>query len=387
MQQDRYFDLLVEHLSLKKSERGLVLVTHMLPDRVAFIASLQRLFAAVTAIAIPYSVDLSVLERCPCPVLTPTMGELDSETWTRNTFEALARRPTVVLEIGGYFSGLAHSAADHPLLVGCVEDTEAGHRRYASRSPAVPVISVARSPLKSAEDILIGASIAHSVEHVVRLRSCVLAGMKFVILGFGKVGESVALQLRMRGALVLVVEPSASRALRAIAHGFALLDHSSALSLADGVVACTGRPSLRVTDLDLLQDGCLLFSGSSRQVEYEEVLPMVAGREGRFSRVPIDVRTSFIVDEGYPTNFADGAEVGPILRAPQGELIVGAASVHNYPPGMNELSDRVREAIANTWRQAFPDARRQTTEFWDPHLPSALDDHADFGQPHADLLP
>lgn len=63
------------------------------------------------------------------------------------------------MEIGGYFAPVLQDlrtefAQD---FLGVVEDTEIGHRRYQEAQPLpCPVVSVARSTLKAAEDSLVG---------------------------------------------------------------------------------------------------------------------------------------------------------------------------------------------------------------------------------------
>jgi adenosylhomocysteinase len=115
--------------------------------------------------------DIDVLDRN-----TLTHGQQLSALISRHS---IGQRSLVAIDIGGYFaSAVEHLAANAP-LAGVVEDTENGHQRYERRLPTpfpCPVFSVARSPLKNAEDYLIGHSVVFSTEGLMRSRGDVLQG-------------------------------------------------------------------------------------------------------------------------------------------------------------------------------------------------------------------
>lgn len=88
-----------------------------------------------------------------------------------------------------------------------VEDTENGHRRYAELDKLpCPVISVSRSPLKEPEDFLVGQSVAFSTEALMRSRGDILHGRTALVIGFGKLGSSIARLLHVKGVQVTVYD-------------------------------------------------------------------------------------------------------------------------------------------------------------------------------------
>jgi len=65
-----------------------------------------------------------------------------------------------------------------------------------------------------------------------------------------------------------------------------------------------------------------------------------------------------VLQGGEPINFAHGAVVGPALRLVQGEVLVAAAHIATgriRAPGLQELPDEERLAIADIWMQSYYD--------------------------------
>ena len=74
-------------------------------------------------------------------------------------------------------------------LIGVVEDTENGHKRYEQIAfPPCPVLSVARSPLKEPEDFLVGHAIVFSAEALIRQSGVVMVNKRALVIGYGKIG-------------------------------------------------------------------------------------------------------------------------------------------------------------------------------------------------------
>jgi adenosylhomocysteinase len=129
----------------------------------------------------------------------------------------------IVLDIGGYFAAIASAmkARFGSRMIGIVEDTENGYQKYMAAFPRVPdfpLVSSARSPLKKPEDSLIGLSIVFSTEAKLCTRNMILLNKTALVLGYGKIGCSIAESLRRRDVDVYVSEnhrcPTASRSSR-----------------------------------------------------------------------------------------------------------------------------------------------------------------------------
>jgi adenosylhomocysteinase len=134
-----------------------------------------------------------------------------------------AGRRLVLLDVGGYFaSALAHVCARFSgELVGVVEDTENGHRRYAALEKIpCPVFGVARSPLKDPEDFLVGQSITFSAEALIRSWGDILNGRNAAVIGYGKLGRSIATMLHAKHVVVTVFDCDPVKRAQALSQGF-----------------------------------------------------------------------------------------------------------------------------------------------------------------------
>jgi adenosylhomocysteinase len=216
-----------------------VVVTHLLPDRPFFLNALAQVADVACILPKPKSIDRHVLLRI--------RDRYDVEVPDRDAFtdneqvsaflsrHGIGRRSLVAIDIGGYFAPAIGHLAAKASLAGIVEDTENGHQRYerALKAPfPCPVFSVARSPLKNAEDYLIGHSVVFSTEGLMRSRGDVLQGRSACVIGYGKIGRSIAQLLRAHGVQIAVHDIDPVPLTEAHAHGFAVHSElSSALGL------------------------------------------------------------------------------------------------------------------------------------------------------------
>ena len=173
-----------------KAPQGLkiVAVTHLLQDRPFYLNALNAQCAQLKVYAKPKSVDGETfdslieagfdLEKGQRPItamqIQKVLGEIAED------------EKVLLMDIGGYFaSTLAeiHAALGNQ-LVGVIEDTENGIQAYEEfGEPPVPVVSVARSPLKNTEDFLVGQAVLHSGEHLIRQMGHVLQGKEACVIG------------------------------------------------------------------------------------------------------------------------------------------------------------------------------------------------------------
>lgn len=111
--------------------------------------------------------------------------------------------PLLIVDIGGYFAKAVPkicAMVQSGKIIGIVEDTENGHQRYfaALRDHDVAVWSVARSTLKQTEDYNVGKSLVRAADSIMRkdlmqrLEDYACIG----VIGFGKIGSSIAQHLR-----------------------------------------------------------------------------------------------------------------------------------------------------------------------------------------------
>jgi adenosylhomocysteinase len=346
-----------------------LVLTHLLRDRPAFLSALGKIANISRVIAIPYSVEPEA-EREVAQSYRVSRFTLEEMKHGEvlfdvcmNDIEASAT-PLGILEIGGYFAQVGNSlrTAHGRRFLGSVEDTEAGHRRYLEESPLnFPVVSVARSSLKRVEDTLIGPSVLFSVERFVRKMGHVLSGVEVGVLGYGKIGASVARAAAARGCRVLVYDVNPQKRLLALADGFRIPDRERLLKNAEIIIGATGVESLSRQDFHSLRDNVILASASSRKIEFDlDGLNQFEHRESGAVKGVKEYRISpthkiCLLYDGEPVNFVDGAVVGPLLALVQAEMILALRTLTNSQDslGLLTVSDEEREALSHQWIAHF----------------------------------
>lgn len=344
------------------------LITHLLPERPSFI----RAVGSMT--------DLRAVLPKPKSIHPPAVQEVEDrqgyvcDELTRDLFSDPAQaleylemraggQEVMLLDVGGYFAPtLAEVCARFSgRVVGVVEDTENGHQRYAEIPELpCPVVSVARSPLKSPEDYLVGQSVAFSAEALLRTRGDILQGRPALVIGFGKLGSSIARLLHAKGVQVTVYDVDPVRRCQALSQGFVVArNRQDALARAGLVLCATGALALRGEDFPYLRNGAYVATVTSSEDELELAgLPDVYSR-ATVSEAVIRYQTTghffYLLNGGNAVNFLHGASVGPFIYLVQAEILAGIQMLAREPlePRMHEVSATERNAIANTWLNCF----------------------------------
>jgi adenosylhomocysteinase len=348
-----------------------VAITHLLPGQVDFLDALDTVSRLVAVLPKPKSADprtrAAVRKRF-------TLDELDRSRFADPEHllsyveSRLAGRRAVLVDIGGYFAPALEQvcARFSGQIVGVVEDTENGQRRFQDlpRLPC-PVYSVARSPLKEPEDRLVGEAIVFSVETLLRRLGEVLPGRRGCVLGFGKIGSGIAAALRARHVSVSVLDTDPVRQAQALARGYATAALYTALGSSDLVFSATGSRALDLTHLALLRPGAFLAAATSRDDEFafdvadlsartmagfarQEVLPGIA----RYTR---DGHSWHLLGNGNAVNFLHSSAIGPAIHLIKAEIIAAVALLGSaeHAPGLHEVPADLRARIAEQWVRAF----------------------------------
>lgn len=152
-----------------------VLVTHLLPERPAFVRAVASMTTLKAVLPKPKSITAAaqreVEHTVPVDALTRELFT-DPDTALDYLESRAAGEALALLDVGGYFAPTLEEVHSRftGRLAGVIEDTENGHRRYEDLDKLpCPVISVARSPLKDPEDFLVGQSVVFSTEAVMRV--------------------------------------------------------------------------------------------------------------------------------------------------------------------------------------------------------------------------
>jgi adenosylhomocysteinase len=281
-------------------------------------------------------------------------------------------RPVALLDIGGYFADIGDFVRAYYTggLLGIVEDTENGVQKYERGGTSYPLLSVARSPLKHPEDFLVGQPIVYSVEALLREQGHILHGRTVCVIGYGKLGRSVAHLLHARHLRTLVYDRDPIRQVEAMSHGFPVgSDLRKALRDAGLVICATGNLALRRPDFALLEDGAYVATVTSSDDELEigdlhrdYDVEQVADHMVRYSR---HGHHFHLMNGGQAVNFVHGAAVEAYIYLVQAEMLAGLSSISKgeAPVGISESSNDVRRHIADIWLHHFgPDARGKASD-------------------------
>jgi len=345
----------------------------MVPNTVLFGPALDQLMTLSGLLAKPKSVsrpEYSLLEKSyPMPALSRDWAaDADSVVDTLHEL-GLAGKKLILIDIGGYFSSSIDTISEKfdGDLLGVMEGTENGVMKYEQAlGYKTPIITVARSPLKLPEDHLVASSIVFSIEAVLRDQAEILQTRTAAVIGYGRVGSSVAEILRNRGINTVVHDTDPIKLAEAAARGFqahtSLFDTLSEVSL---VVCATGNSALDLRGFGMLASGCVVASVTSADDELDlEALKPGYEREEvgenlvRYQENRPGGRHFLLVADGNAANFIHGAVIGPAIQLIEGEKLMALKQLidGNVGPatnGLAELSDEARREVAEIWIEHF----------------------------------
>ena len=349
-----------------------IILQHILPTTVEFIERVNSVYPVDLVISITYSTDAATVDLLKAKgydvLVPPDITYMLNELW-RDVTRTLSKtgHPTVLQEVGGYFGNWTDELAKFPNFKGCVEDTKNGLWRYqaaAKQKPlAVPVLSMADTPLKRVEDSLIGDACVYSLEKVMRSQlASILDGLRCGVIGWGNIGKSAAAAFRGRNAIVSIYDINPIVNMLGYGRGYYPLPLTQLLNESDIIMGCAGRRSIRVADLPDIKDGAILCSASSKNIEFDlagfATLCDVTDLTPSGAHCPIErytVRSTgksfFILDKGTPIDFLDMPLQGAILDCTCSELFVCMRdlAISARSPGIIELTDDLQTVVAKKW--------------------------------------
>lgn len=362
---DSYFTRIAYAFALPEKPSAF-LITHLLPERPSFVRAVGISTRLRAVLPKPKSVDPAarreIEKTAQCDPLSRELFE-DPDSAVGYIEARASGEDVVLLDVGGYFAPALDALCERfsGRILGVVEDTENGHKRYtnAGKLPC-PVISVARSPLKDPEDFLVGQSVVFSTEALVRARGDILHGRPALVIGFGKLGSSIARLLQAKGVQVTVHDVDPVRRTQALSQGFTVArDRDAALNGAGLVLCATGAVSLRGEDFSALRNGAYVATVTSSEDELDLTgLPAVYQRTPSGEHVTRYQTTGhyfYLLNGGNAVNFLHGASVGPFIHLVQAEILAGVRNLMqgDLRPGMHEVDATDRAAIAGTWLNYF----------------------------------
>ncbi|MCT3308024.1 S-adenosyl-L-homocysteine hydrolase [Lactiplantibacillus pentosus] len=316
----------------------------------------------------PKSIDRKVLKHLSktCTILDVSRKELAGVDTPNLIKEIVGQDTFAIIDIGGYFVPRLSDIQKQfkGQLVKIIEDTENGYQKYedklSNNSISVPILSVARSSLKIEEDFLVGHEIVVKSEIFLADYGTTLLGKKVLVIGYGKVGSSIAGNLRKRGAIVIVADKMAIRLANALAHGYQITnDIYTELIDVDIVYIANGEKSIDTLQLKKLDLKHTLYSFSVtsaddtfKNSQMINKLPHYGHNGGYKILKTKSNRTVILANSGNAINFTYSiSTLASYVQLTQAEMAVilqkDISGEENQ--GIVELNENDREKIAKEW--------------------------------------
>lgn len=253
-----------------------------------------------------------------------------------------------IIEDGGY-----HSATIDNLevifpelegsIIGSVEQTTSGTRILSSRTNySYPSVSIARSEIKMClESVFIGQKIVEELSAFISYTDHFLNFSDVCMIGYGIFGRAVARKLNGYRCNVAVCEKDGVIREAAEREGYPVWAEITPALFRDNqiFIAMTGNRSFGIRELEQYlnseADNILLSSGSSKDVEYKEILSLI--------REPGDSGFAFSLEESGP--YYERYAVSDGKKQKHFWLIANGMPVNFCRQGSISLTDKMIDLI------------------------------------------
>ncbi len=199
----------------------------------------------------------------------------DHKTYYRHILQALGHGPTVTMDDGADLVSVTHSKRKDllPGILAGTEETTTGVIRLKSMARdgvlRYPIIAVNDAQTKHLFDNRYGTG-QSTVDGILRATNVLLAGLKFVVAGYGMCGKGVAMRARGAGAHVIVTEVNPVRAIEAVMDGYEVKPMAQAAAVGDIFLTVTGNKSvIRREHFLRMKDGALVANAGHFNVEID----------------------------------------------------------------------------------------------------------------------
>jgi adenosylhomocysteinase len=240
----------------------------------------------------------------------------DNKTYYSHILSALDHRPQITMDDGADLvtTILKERKELIPGLMGGTEETTTGVIRLRSMARdgvlKFPVISVNDADTKHMFDNRYGTG-QSTIDGILRATNLLLAGMNFVVAGYGWCGRGLAMRARGLGANVIVTEVDAVKAIEAVMDGYRVMPMAEAAKIGQIFVTVTGNKDvLRREHFEVMKNGTVLANSGHFNVEID--IPALAAMSVSQRRIRdyveeyrmSDGKKLYILGEGRLINLA-----------------------------------------------------------------------------------
>jgi adenosylhomocysteinase len=173
----------------------------------------------------------------------------NNATYYHHIEQALSIGPNLTMDDGADLVSTVHQKKTSLLkgIIGGTEETTTGVIRLRSMSAGrhlhYPIIAVNDAKTKHFFDNRYGTG-QSTLDGILRATNVLLAGMNFVVAGYGWCGRGLAIRAKGAGAKVIITEIDPLKALEAVMDGFSVMPMTDAAPLGDVFVTVTGNKNI-----------------------------------------------------------------------------------------------------------------------------------------------
>ncbi len=313
----------------------------------------------------------------------------DNESYYRHILAVLETKPQITMDDGADLVSMIHSKKRDliPSILAGTEETTTGVIRLTSMANegvlAYPIIAVNDAMTKHFFDNRYGTG-QSTLDGIIRATNLLIAGQRFVVAGYGWCGRGVAQRARGLGALVIVTEVDAVKALEALMDGFQVMPMSEAARVGDIFVTLTGNKHvLRREHFEAMMDGAVIANAGHFNVEIDiPALESLAGGRKERLRDYVDQyalsggrRINLLGEgrlinlsaaEGHPASVMDMSFANQALSceylAKQGKGL--SHQVHPVPPVIDRQIARLKLEAMRVHIDALTDEQQTYLSSW-----------------------
>lgn len=208
-------------------------------------------------------------------IATFAINGIDTEGYYRHIRSAIGDKPQITMDDGADVVALLHSEKRDllPSIWGGTEETTTGVIRLRALSKSgklnYPIVAVNDSDTKHLFDNRYGTG-QSTIDGILRATNLLIAGKKFVIIGYGWCGKGLAMRAKGMGANTIVCEVEPVKALEAVMDGHSVMDAVSASKIADVMVTVTGCAKvLTQQHFEVMKDNVIIGNSGHFSVEIE----------------------------------------------------------------------------------------------------------------------
>ncbi len=196
-------------------------------------------------------------------------------TYYKHIHSAIDHKPVITFDDGADLVNELHTSRkkDAGRIIASMEETTTGVIRLRAMANAgklkFPVIAVNDAATKHLFDNRYGTG-QSTVDGIIRATDFLMAGKKVVVAGYGWCGRGFAMRARGMGAIVVVTEVDAVKALEAAMDGFGVMPMAQAAKIGELFVTLTGNKSvIRAEHFRAMKDRAVVANSGHFNVEID----------------------------------------------------------------------------------------------------------------------